>query len=288
MGQSQKAIKLRIKSVRNTRKITKAMELVAASKMRRAVASALRARPYAEIALESIKQALMQAPEGTRDRFLEADPNARKTLLVLMSSDRGLAGGLNVNMIRAAQAFVKERGKENVEIVAVGKRGADALERQGVKVIARFPSLTNNPTFQDLLPAARLALESFTKGEYKEVALGYTHFVSGITQKAKVTPLLPFKMEAGDTKEKAKEVTFEPSPKKVFESVLPALARTMLWQSLLESGASEHAARMIAMKNASDAAKDMLTDLTFTYNQARQASITQEIAEISSGKAALE
>jgi len=287
MAQSRKAIKLRIKSIRNTRKITKAMELVAASKMRRAVASALKARPYAEIAFASIREALKQAPESTTHTLLSANPGAKKTLLILMSSDRGLAGGLNVNLIRAANIFVKERGKENVEIVGVGKRAADALERGGTKVIARFPSLTNNPAFTDLLPAARLALEAFARGEYKSVVLGYTHFVSGISQKATLTELLPFKMEEGK-EVKRQEITFEPTPATVFERILPALARTMLWQSLLESGASEHAARMIAMKNASDAAKDMLEGLTFTYNQARQASITQEIAEISSGKAALE
>jgi F-type H+-transporting ATPase subunit gamma len=284
MAQSRKAIKLRIKSIRNTRKITKAMELVAASKMRRAVASALKARPYAETSLLSIREALGALGEGVSHPLLLGNPKATKTLLILMSSDRGLAGGLNVNLARAAVTAVREIGKDDVEVLAIGKRGGDALERIGVKVIARFSALSNNPTFNDLLPAARLALDAYNRGEYKAIMLGYTDFISGISQKPKIYKLLPFELEGeGQTERK-----FEPSPSAVLERVLPTLAKTMLWQALLESGASEHAARMLAMKNASDAAKDMLSSLTFTYNQARQASITQEIAEISSGKAALE
>lgn len=287
MAQSRKAIKLRIKSIRNTRKITKAMELVAASKMRRAVANAMKSRNYAEAAFKTITAAL----GGLRNEFnhilMTPKPEAKKTLLVLFTSDRGLAGGFNVNMIRAIREMVKTLEKENIEVIALGKRGADALDRMGVKVVARFPALTNNPAYTDLLPVAKMALESFMDGSYKNVVLGYTHFVSGITQRPTTYELLPFKLDVPE-KPAETDITFEPSPKEVFEKVLPSLARTMLWQALLETGASEHAARMLAMKNASDAAKDMLTALTFTYNQARQASITQEIAEISSGKAALE
>lgn len=288
MAQSRKLIKMRMKSVRNTRKITKAMELVAASKMRRAVASVLRTRPYAETAWKSIKAALMAAPTGVSHVLLEGNSEAKKTLVVLFTSDRGLAGGFNVNMTRAMLSYLKEHGKENLEIVGVGKRGADSLERAGVKVIARFPALTNNPTYTDLVPVARLALEGFTRGEYKKVILAYTDFISGITQKPRIYDLLPFALTEEEMSEMGTELKFEPSPKEVFERILPSLARTMVWQALLESAASEHAARMLAMKNASDAAGDMLTALTFTYNQARQAGITQEIAEISSGKAALE
>ncbi len=292
MAQSKKAIKLRIKSVKNTRKITKAMELVAASKMRRAVQSALRSRTYAETVAEAMRSAAASAPASLKNILLTGDPKATKTLLVIFSSDRGLAGGLNVNMTRLALEFVKTTGLESVDVVAVGKKGGDAMDRAGVRVIARFGALSNNPAYTDLLPVARLALEAFINGEYKKVVLGFTHFISGISQKPELLDLLPMKLDQdgsthGSTPT-SEEILFEPSPKEVFDRMLPAVARTMLWQSLLESGASEHAARMLAMKNASDAAKDMLDGLTFTYNQARQAGITQEIAEISSGKAALE
>lgn len=301
MAQSRKLIKARIKSIRNTRKITKAMELVAASKMRRAVSAVLRTRPYAKEAWATVQSVLMASPNIIHP-LLEPKPEATKTLLVLFSSDRGLAGGFNVNMIRAALVDARSLGKDKVEVLAVGRRGADALERAGVGVAARFPALSNNPTFNDLLPAARLALEGFLTGKYKAVKLGFTDYISGITQKPKIVDLLPLSPEFARTDASSPshggdrggshiapvEYLFEPTPAQVLDRVLPAIAETMLWQALLESTASEHAARMMAMRSASDAAKDMLDNLTFTYNQARQASITQEIAEISSGKAALE
>jgi F-type H+-transporting ATPase subunit gamma len=287
VAQSRKLIKARIKSIRNTRKITKAMELVAASKMRRAVSAVLRTRPYAKEAWATVQSVLAASPNITHP-LLNAKPEAAKTLLVLFSSDRGLAGGFNVNMIRAALADTRVLGTDKVEVIGVGRRGADALERAGTTIAARFPALSNNPTFADLLPAARLALEGFLNGKYKKVKLGFTDYISGITQKPKIIDLLPLSPELIDKDKQTTEYLFEPSPAQVLDRILPAIAETMLWQALLESTASEHAARMMAMKSASDAAKDMLETLTFTYNQARQASITQEIAEISGGKAALE
>ncbi len=199
-----------------------------------------------------------------------------------------------MNMNRAALLEARATGLENVDVIAVGKRGGDALERAGAKVVARFAALSNNPSLQDLLPVARLALDGFLAGNYKTVKLGYTDFISGITQKPRLVDLLPIAPLSEQATDKGQgqvataDYTFEPNANKVLQRVLPAIAETMLWQALLESTASEHAARMMAMKSATDAAKDMLEALTFTYNQARQSSITQEIAEISSGKAALE
>lgn len=252
--------------------------------MRRAVAAVAKTRPYAKEAWATITALL--GSTDTSHALLQAQPSATQTLLVLMTSDRGLAGGFNVNMIRKAVKELKELGSENVEVIALGRRGADAVERAGMKVIARFPSLTNNPTFYDLLPVARLVLERFLQGECKEVKLGFTDFISGITQTPQIINLLPLVPETGQPF--TREMKFEPSPAAVLDRMLPAVTEMMLYQALLETAASEHAARMMAMKNASDAAKDMLNALTFTYNQARQAGITQEIAEISSGKAALE
>lgn len=285
MAQSRKLIKARIKSIRNTRKITKAMELVAASKMRRATAATMRSRPYTREAWATIRSVLRSVPE-LQHPLMVANPAAKTALVILFTSDRGLAGGFNVNMIRAAIQETKRLGVDQVEVVGVGKRGADALERLGVKIIARFPAMSNNPQFNELLPVARLALEGFLKGEYRSISLAYTDFISGITQKPRIQELLPLTPDMD--KAPGPEYTFEPSPITVLERVLPALAETMTWHALLESTASEHAARMMAMRSASEAAKDMLSSLTFTYNQARQAGITQEIAEISSGKAALE
>ena len=263
------------------------MELVAASKMRRAVAAVLRTRPYATEAWATV-QAILAASPNIKHALLTPKPEATKTLLVLFSSDMGLAGGFNVNMIRAALADARVVGVAEVDVIGVGKRGADALERAGVTVAARFPALSNNPAFADLLPAARLALEGFLTGKYRAVKLGFTNYISGMTQKPNIISLLPLSPGIIEHDKAKTEFLFEPSPAAVLDRILPAIAETMLWQALLESTASEHAARMLAMKSASDAAKDMLGALTFTYNQARQASITQEIAEISSGKAALE
>ncbi len=263
------------------------MELVAASKMRRAVAAVAKTRPYAKEAWATIAALLSSSPE-VEHALLRPKPGATKTLLVLMTSDRGLAGGFNVNIIRAVLKDLRTTGFKDVEVIALGKRGADAVERAGAKVIARFPSLTNNPTFQDLVPAARAVLEHFLNGQSRNVKLAFTDFVSGISQIPRITDLLPLSPLADQQHSPSGEFTFEPSPADVLNRVLPAITETMLYQALLETAASEHAARMIAMKNASDAARDMLDALTFTYNQARQASITQEIAEISSGKAALE
>lgn len=263
------------------------MELVAASKMRRAVAAVAKTRPYAKEAWATIAALLSSSPE-VEHALLRPKPGATKTLLVLMTSDRGLAGGFNVNIIRAVLKDLRTTGFKDIEVIALGKRGADAVERAGAKVIARFPSLTNNPTFQDLVPAARAVLEHFLNGQSRNVKLAFTDFVSGISQIPRITDLLPLSPPADQQHSPSGEFTFEPSPSDVLNRVLPAITETMLYQALLETAASEHAARMIAMKNASDAARDMLDALTFTYNQARQASITQEIAEISSGKAALE
>lgn len=263
------------------------MELVAASKMRRAVASVLRTRPYAKEAWATVQSVLVAAPNLSH-ALLTPKPEATQTLLVLFSSDRGLAGGFNVNMIRTALSEAKATGLDQMQVIGVGRRGADALERAGVGIAARFPALSNNPTFADLLPVARLALQGFLEGKYKSVKLGFTDYISGITQKPTIVDLLPLSPKMTESTAHKADYLFEPSPAQVLDRILPAIAETMLWQALLESTASEHAARMMAMKSASDAAKDMLGALTFTYNQARQAGITQEIAEISSGKAALE
>lgn len=261
------------------------MELVAASKMRRAIAQALKSRTYARKAEETIGDALARLPEGVTHALLSAHPQAKKTLFVVFSSDRGLAGGLNANLLRFARETLEAFAE--VDIIAVGKKGGDGMQRLGKNVIARFPALSNNPALADLLPVAQMALSGFLEGKYREVRVIFTDFISGISQAPREQMLLPL-AETATAKEAKPEILFEPSAQEVLNATLPALAETLLWQTLLESTASEHAARMMAMKNASDAASDMLESLTFTYNQARQGAITQEIAEISGGKSALE
>jgi F-type H+-transporting ATPase subunit gamma len=287
-----KEIKSRIKSVKNTRKITKAMELVSASKMRRAVNNTLRARQFALSSREAVQYIVGELGDAVAHPLLQAKPQAKKNLFIVLSSDRGLAAGLNINVAKFAVATIKERGGiEQAHVIAIGKRAADILARLNVQIVAQFPALSNNPAFADILPIAKLAIDGFVEGTYASVTVISTDYVSGITQTPTAKQLLPVVSEKyldNSDLPHAYPPLLEPSPQAILEAMLPRLVETTLYQTLLEATASEHAARMMAMKNASDAAKDMIQHLSFTYNQARQASITQEIAEISSGKAALE
>ncbi|MFH1631535.1 MAG: ATP synthase F1 subunit gamma [bacterium] len=299
-----KTIKRRIKSISNTGKITKAMELVAASKMQRAVNSVLATRPYARLAWQTIN-AVGKATGEVSHPLLKINEDASKTLFVLFTSDRGLAGALNTNMNKAAVKAVKNI-EGDVEAIAIGKRGNMALARAEVPVIASFEGLTNKPAFKDVLPIGTMILEEYKKGTYREVLIGYTDFKSALTQQPTILKLLPLGQpedleglgetddaELTERKElsglrELSEYTFEPSPAEVLNKILPRLIETMVYQALLEAAASEHSARMMAMRNASDNAQEMLKELTLTYNRIRQAGITQEIAEISAGAAAIQ
>ncbi len=297
MAANPKVVKRRIKSIGNTMKITKAMELVAASKMRRAVESVLATRPYATIAWEMI-DAIAKATGDVTHPLIEQNEQAERQLVILFIADRGLAGGYNVNILKETLRTIREDDVP-YDAIVVGKRGIAPLEREKVPVIATFENLSNKAEFKDILPMAKMALDAFQEGKYKTVKIAYTDFISGLTQKPRIFDLLPLGQpeeglgevkgsEEEVSKEKTNEYTFEPSPVEVLDRVLDRLVETMIYQALLESTASEHAARMMAMRNATDSAKDMLAELKFAYNRLRQASITQEIAEISSGKAALE
>lgn len=305
MAGQTKAIRRRIKSVTNTRKITKAMELVAASKMRKAMQSVLGTRPYARLAWDTVSS-ISSKIDTSMHPLLRTHKKLNRVLLVVISSDRGLAGGFNTNILRKTFEQIrsyeqKDPSDDYVEIrtVCIGKRATDAVRRTQIPMIASFTDITNNTKFEEVLPIGRLVIDEFTKGNYDKVLVAYTDFVSALTQRPVILELLPLgspKEITHDEEEKKRrseeeqklEYQFEPSPQIVLDRILPRLVETMMYQAVLESAASEHSARMMAMRSASDAAKEMLGDLTFTYNQARQAGITQEIAEISSGAAALE
>lgn len=288
MAVSRKIIQRRIKSVRNTRKITKAMELVAAAKMRRAATAVVKTRPYATLSWDTIRAIVAATGESVEHALLAPQPTATRTLLVLFASDRGLAGGYNVNMLKLALQTIKSLPSGSVDAITIGKRAGDAMARTGVPMIASFTGLAEQPKFADIVPIGRLIIEQFTQGHYKNVILGSTEYVSAITQKANVKTLLPITLDNSSDAAVHESITFEPNPARVLDRVLPGLLETLVYQALLEAAASEHASRMMAMRNATDSATEMLDDLTFTYNQVRQGAITQEIAEISGGKAALE
>ncbi|MBI4457469.1 ATP synthase F1 subunit gamma [Candidatus Uhrbacteria bacterium] len=302
MAVSPRLIRRRIKSVTNTRKITKAMELVAASKMRKAVSAVLASRPYAAAAWRAVGE-LAKVTESKHHPLLARRDKIKRVLVVLFTSDRGLCGGFNAQLLKATADFMKGVPHE-VDFVTVGRKGQDALRRQGAKIVATFTDLGNNPKSTDIRPIADLATSDFVAGAYDRVFIATTDFRSALVQKPVVQELLPLIRVAGIGKvdgqpemsggedlhvaESGHEFVFEPSPAAVLDRMLPRLVEVRLYQALLESSASEHSARMLAMRSASDAAADMIDDLTFTFNQARQAGITREIAEISSGKAALE
>lgn len=305
MALQTRAIKRRIKSVKNTRKITKAMELVAGSKMRKAVGSVLATRPYARLALDTVRN-IGAVTDTSKHPLLIRHETVEKVLLVLITSDRGLAGGFNSNMLRRTFATINALGSNvTVETVCIGRRGADAMRRAGKTILASFSDVTNNPRFEDILPVGKMIVDEYGKGTYQRVIVAYTDFVSALTQNPVILDLLPldtvatetFENEVGknsttprlsDSSTPTTEYAFEPSASAVLDKILPRLIETMVYQAVLESAASEHSARMMAMRSASDSAGEMIDALTFTFNQARQAGITQEIAEISSGKAALE
>ena len=289
MAVQTRTIKRRIKSVKNTRKITKAMELVAASKMRKAISSVIGSRPYSKLAWETVKS-LTRTMDTSVHPLLKRQSEVKRVLLVLITSDRGLAGGFNTNIIKKARENIRTLGSGvDIQTICIGKRGADAMRRLQIPMMASFLEITNNTKFEEVLPIGRMIINEFKKGSFDRVLVAYTDFVSAVTQTPLILELLPLGGDQEDQESKqTQEPLFEPSPALVLDQLLPRLVETMVYQAILESSASEHSARMLAMRSASDSAGDMLQDLTFTFNQARQAGITQEIAEISSGKAALE
>lgn len=306
MAVSPRLIRRRIKSIGNTKKITKAMELVAASKMRRAVAAALSSRRYSSAGWEMIAS-LASRTDRTMHPLL-AEREAKRVLVILLTSHRGLAGGFNANIIKKVIAFVKNpkeipgaSANTEVAFVTVGRKGEDAIRRMNGNIVASFAAMADTPTFADVTPISALSRVEFEKGKYDRVFIAYTDFVSALLQKPKIRQLLPIQIadieEAvksasksfiEDTKMDADDTLFEPSMRQVLEAILPRMTDVQLYQAMLESSASEHSSRMMAMRSASDAAADMIGDLSFSLNQARQAAITQEISEIAAGKATLE
>lgn len=319
MPANTKIIKRRIKSVKNTKKITKAMEMVAAAKMRRAVEAALNTRTYAELAWDL----LVKLSKSQKDKLpLLKTREVKKLLVVLVTSNRGLCGSFNSNIIRKtaeqlndpkniSRQRVDNRHLEpseeiEIDVVGIGKKGSDFANKQGYSLVASYSDFSDTPTLRDVMPISKMIISEYEKGKYDKVVVAYTDYKSAIAQVAKLRQVLPIsehdleKMldelggrEPADTKEPIDkhafyEYVFEPSATEVLETILPRLVETQIFQAVLESSASEHSARMMAMKNASEAAGEMIDDLTLQMNKARQAGITQEIAEIASGAAALE
>ena len=300
MALSTKIIKKRIRSIGNTKKITKAMEMVSAVKMRKAVMSVLASRDYAGTAW-GLVLGLVQRVKPEDHPLLNRREPVKKIGVILISANRGLCGGFNSQIISQAIQYAKNQSAE-IEWITVGKKGADFLAKNGQRVVAEFekPDLITGTA--EILALARLVIKDYLNNNYDKIILAYTDFYSTMVQKPKIRQLLPFEPTSesdlgsiGENKTPANqanfeifEYIFEPNKTEILNQFLPRLVEIQLYQALLESAASEHSARMLTMKNATVAAADMIDELTLAFNQARQAAITKEIAEITGSKAALE
>lgn len=296
MSVGAKAIKTRIKSVKNTKKITKAMELVSASKMRKAIEASSSSRTYAKHAWDMLTNL---AKEKNLEHPLLNKVDADKVLLIAVASNRGLCGGYNVNLVRSVTDYIKNHQDKKVDLVIIGKKGETIAKKTKNEVVASFIDFSDNLQIEEITGLTKLVLSEFESKKYAQVLLAYTDFISSVEYQPKIQPILPVSQEnVANILEKNNEdkvetngpqplINFEPNEEQVLAAVLPRLTEVQIYQALLESIASEHSARMLAMKNASDNASDMLDELTLSYNRARQDSITQEISEISSGAEAL-
>jgi F-type H+-transporting ATPase subunit gamma len=285
-----KEIRGRIGSVRNIAQITRAMEMVAASRMKRAQDAILAARPYSDQLRDVLGRLAAVASEEV-DPLLARRP-VRRIGLVVVTTDRGLAGSLNANAIRTVLRWVTQRSEGDdteIEVITVGRKGRDALRRTGIPIAAHFAQLGDRPRFSDVTPIARLAVDDYVDERYDEIAIAYSSFVTTLTQRPQIDRILPAE-EPELEEERARtndEYIFEPSPEAVLRRLLPHYVAIDIYRAVLENNASEQSARMIAMRNSTDNANELIEDLTLVYNKTRQANITREMIEIASGAEAL-
>jgi F-type H+-transporting ATPase subunit gamma len=285
---STREIRRRIRSVKNMTQITRAMEMVSASKMRRAQRNVLATRPYADRMLDVMGELTARAVGARSGTLLEVRPNVRAVGLIVVTPDKGLTGAMITNVLRRAGRFILDeqgRGRQ-VETLAVGKKGRDFLVRTGQNLVAEVTKLGDYPRLVDTLGIATSVINGFSEGRYDEVYVIYGEFVNTLVQRPALKRLLPVEAP-NEPDEKKWDYTYEPDREEVLRELLPRFVEVQLYQAILESIASEHSARMVAMRNATDNAKDLTRDLTLSYNKTRQANITKEVAEIASGAAAL-
>ncbi|TAK95764.1 ATP synthase F1 subunit gamma [Patescibacteria group bacterium] len=316
---SGKEIRRRIKSIKNTGKITRAMEMVSAAKMRKAIASVMAIRPYAHSAWNVLTN-LARAFAGSQGGLLEVR-EVKKVLAIVVSSNRGLCGSFNAQIAKKVREEILHPDKLKInrigskrlesripneqlviDFVSIGRKGENVIRRMGKNIVATFPELTYLPKIEDVRPLIRVVMDDYLAKKYDKVVVIYTDYISAIKQETKIRQLLPIskidiekqiaEMDVMASEYGLNEPTtpykVEPSPQEVLEFILPRLIEMQVYHAILESNASKESARMVAMKNATEAAGEMASDLTFVYNQIRQMKITQEIAEISAGRAALE
>jgi F-type H+-transporting ATPase subunit gamma len=289
---SLRDIRRRIRSVRNTAKITKAMELVAASRLRRAQMRVTAARPYADAMRTLMAELGAIAQSGGQALHpLLVHREIRSVGVLLVTPDRGLAGALNTNIIRRGTEVIlgEERSDgRTVQVVTVGRKGQDFLVRRGRKLLGTFTGFVDRTSYDDIVPVARVIMDSYVNDEIDRAVLVYPRFISTLTQRAEVVQLLPIEAprQEGESQHRL-DYIFEPDPQSILEQLLPRYVEVQIYQALLETAASFFSAQMVAMRNATENANDLVSSLSLTYNKVRQANITREVTEIASAAEAM-
>ena len=289
-----KEIRGKIKSVQNTRKITKAMEMVAASKMRRAQERMRAARPYAD-KVRDIAAHMSRANPEYRHPFMVENNDAKVAGVILVTTDKGLCGGMNTNVLRATQQKFKdlEASGKSIEATAIGSKGLGFLNRLRAKVVSNVVQLGDTPHLERLIGAIKVQLDQYSEGKLSAVYLAYTRFVNTMKQEPVIEQLLPLSAERlesnddGTTPKSAWDYIYEPDAQTVVDELLVRYVEALVYQAVAENMASEQSARMVAMKAASDNAKTVINELQLSYNKSRQAAITKELSEIVGGAAAV-
>ena len=281
---SLRDIRRRMRAVENTKKITKAMELVAAAKMRRAQERVTSARPYADEIASVMVELMRRNPEYKHPYLVERE--VRRRVLILVTADRGLAGALNSNNIRLGVREINSSAVP-VAVVTIGRKGRDLMRRLRKDLIADVSQIGDRPMIGDVLPAVRVAIEEYERGDADQIDMVFARFVSTGRQEATLRRLLPLTPPEG-VERLTTDFVYEPEPEEVLDALLPRYVEAQVYQAVLENLASEQAARMVAMRNASDNATELIDELRLTGNKVRQATITTELSEIVGGAAALE
>ena len=293
---SIREIRRRIKSVKNIAQVTRAMQMVAASRMRRAQEQTLASRPYANKAWEVLTHLAEQST--SQHPLLTPRGAINNVAIILITADKGLAGAYNANIIRATARFMRENRREDAKLITVGRKGRDLMVRYGRTVIAEFSDLPAQPKALDIAPIARVAIDGFLTGDFDEVYLAYTRFINTLQQEPilrLMLPIQPYTIEGKATSQPTIEeelwvgieYLYEPNREILFDTILPRFTEVQVYQAILEALASEHSARMVAMRNATNNANELVGDLTLTYNKVRQDAITKEMLDIAGGAEAL-
>jgi F-type H+-transporting ATPase subunit gamma len=287
---SGKEIRTKIKSVQNTRKITKAMEMVAASKMRKAQERMRAARPYAE-KIRRLAANLSQANiTDYKHPFLQKTVNAKRVGLILVTTDKGLCGGLNTNILRVATTAMREwegQGTVDIRACCIGNKGLGFMQRIGAKVASNVTQMGDTPHLEKMIGPVKVMLDAFQNGEIDVVYIAYTRFINTMKQEPVLEQLLPLSGDKLGAPDGSWDYLYEPDPQVVIDEMLVRYVEALVYQAVAENMASEQSARMVAMKAASDNAKNVIGELQLVYNKTRQAAITKELAEIVGGAAAV-